>query len=81
MDRDLSVILHYSFPASGAKATHNKLDTDFARLLREAVIDHVVGEDAAVGILRRLRRIQTQHVAIRKRARAVFLLSLTSRAD
>ena len=28
----------------------------------EAVIDHVVSEDAAVGILRRLRRIETQHV-------------------
>jgi hypothetical protein len=29
---------------------------------REAVIDHVVSEDAAVGIRRRLRRIETQHV-------------------
>jgi hypothetical protein len=28
---------------------------------REAVIDHVVSEDAAVGILRRLRGIETQH--------------------
>src|ERR1700730_7262076 len=28
---------------------------------REAVINHVVSEDAAVGILRRLRRIETQH--------------------
>ena len=29
---------------------------------REAVIDHVVSEDAAIGILRRLRRIEIQHV-------------------
>ena len=29
---------------------------------REAVIDHVVGEDPAVGVLRRLRRIETQHI-------------------
>src|SRR5208283_2958112 len=29
---------------------------------REAVINHVVSEDAAVGILRRLRWIETQHV-------------------
>src|SRR5215471_9988176 len=29
---------------------------------REAVIDHVVSEDATVGILCRLRRIETQHV-------------------
>src|SRR5215813_3957171 len=29
---------------------------------REAVIDHVVSDDAAVGILRGLRRTETQHV-------------------
>src|SRR5262249_59047502 len=29
---------------------------------REAVVDHVVREDGAVGILRGLRRIETQHV-------------------
>src|SRR6202047_5099219 len=29
---------------------------------RKAVVDHVVSEDAAVGTLRRLRRIETQHV-------------------
>jgi hypothetical protein len=29
---------------------------------REAVIDHVVGEDAAIGILRKLRRIEIQYV-------------------
>ena len=29
---------------------------------REAVIDHVVSEDTPVGIFRRFRRVETQHV-------------------
>ena len=29
---------------------------------REAVVDHVVSKDPAIGILRRFRRIETQHV-------------------
>src|SRR5205085_1453923 len=54
-----SFVVNRATPAKNSALTSAGAEL---RQEREAVIDHVVGEDPAVGVLRRLRRIETQHI-------------------